>query len=298
MSGGANEDAVTAERPVVVGTDGSPPAGGAVAWAADEAADLGRPLHVVYAADPIAYGVPFVPPSKDGSSLLTSGEGVVSAARRLALERRPRVRVTTEVADAAPVDAFRELSRTAALTVLGSRGLGGFTGMLLGSVGRRVAGQADGPVVVVRGDGTRREFGEIAVGVDLSDASEAALEHAFATARRRGAKVRVVHAFQLEPALVQARYLEDERETERTVTDRVRAEYARLRDVHPDVQVIEALVRDHPVRALTAASEQADLVVVAARGRGALAGALLGSVSHGVLHHAHCPVAVVRPDEP
>jgi len=55
------------------------------------------------------------------------------------------------------------------------------------------------------------------------------------------------------------------------------------------------LLRDHPVHALLTQSAQAQLLVVGSRGRGAMAGTLLGSVSQAVLHQASCPVAVVRP---
>ncbi|MEU6998694.1 universal stress protein, partial [Nonomuraea sp. NPDC046570] len=64
---------------------------------------------------------------------------------------------------------------------------------------------------------------------------------------------------------------------------------------HPDVQMNESAVCEHPVSALAEASRTADLVVVGSRGLGGFASAVLGSVSHGILHHAHCPVAVVRP---
>lgn len=64
---------------------------------------------------------------------------------------------------------------------------------------------------------------------------------------------------------------------------------------YPDVAMHEESVYGHPVDALIQASRTADLLVVGSRGRGALGSAMLGSVSRGVLHHADCPVAVVRP---
>ena len=64
---------------------------------------------------------------------------------------------------------------------------------------------------------------------------------------------------------------------------------------YPQVSVRRAVVRDGAARALVEASAGAQLVVVGSRGRGNAVGLLLGSVSHGVLHGAHCPVAVVRP---
>jgi nucleotide-binding universal stress UspA family protein len=63
---------------------------------------------------------------------------------------------------------------------------------------------------------------------------------------------------------------------------------------YPDVPVRRLVVRDRPARALVQESGRAQLVVAGSRGRGGLRGMLLGSVSQALLHHAHCPVAVVR----
>jgi hypothetical protein len=64
---------------------------------------------------------------------------------------------------------------------------------------------------------------------------------------------------------------------------------------YPEVSVRRLVVRDRPARALVEESGRAQLVVVGARGRGGFRGMLLGSVSQALLHHSHCPVAVVRP---
>lgn len=73
---------------------------------------------------------------------------------------------------------------------------------------------------------------------------------------------------------------------------------AGLAERHPDVPVDPEPVPARPVAALVEASRRAQLVVVGARGHGELAGLLLGSVSHRVLHHSACPVAVVRAPGP
>lgn len=63
---------------------------------------------------------------------------------------------------------------------------------------------------------------------------------------------------------------------------------------HPDVELNTRLMSGQPARCLLLAAESAELLVVGSRGRGGFSGLLLGSVSQGVLHHAHCPVAIVR----
>jgi nucleotide-binding universal stress UspA family protein len=60
-----------------------------------------------------------------------------------------------------------------------------------------------------------------------------------------------------------------------------------------DVATTWEAIEGNPARALLAASEDADLLVVGSRGHGAFVGALLGSVSHQVVAHARCPVVVV-----
>ncbi|MGW2219969.1 universal stress protein, partial [Nonomuraea sp. NPDC001684] len=176
---------------------------------------------------------------------------------------------------------------------LGCRGRGGFAGALLGSVSTDVAGHARCPVVVVRGE-HRPVRGEVVVGVGDSPECEPALADAFEQARLRGAALRVVHAWQLPVHAFAPEIgydLDEIREAQhRLVGDRVRV----FASDYPQVSVVQEVPSAHPVDALATASGQADLLVVGSHGRGGLGSALLGSVSRGVLHHARCPVAVVR----
>lgn len=84
-------------------------------------------------------------------------------------------------------------------------------------------------------------------------------------------------------------------ETERAVRATVGKAVQPWQERYPDVKVVEELVRDHPVHALAEASAQADLVIVGSRKRSGLDLMNLGSVAHGLVHHANCPVVVVRP---
>ncbi|MEW9529543.1 universal stress protein [Microbispora sp. NPDC049125] len=280
---------------IVVGVDGSPAATAAVEWAADDAARRGAALRVVHVREEWAHEYPFHAVPGFDESLTEYCEGVVGAAAERARGRAPGVEVTTALAEGTVIGSLMAEAGDAGEIVLGSRGMGGFTGLVLGSVSIGVAGRAPCPVVVVRGP-SQAVHGEVVVGLDGSSHSEAALEYGFAQARLRKARLRAVHAWQIPAsspfALGYADVLDE-------VFQRESAGFRRRlepwRDKHPDVEVAESVVSGHPVAALSDASRQADLVVVGSRGLGRVAAAVLGSVGHGVLHHAHCPVAVVRP---
>ncbi|WP_433500714.1 universal stress protein [Sphaerimonospora sp. CA-214678] len=284
-------------EPIVVATDGSPAATSAVEWAADDAARKHLPLRIVHVLDLTPYDIPRYPVSDVYDHLTGSGREILRQAGRTARERRPGIEVTTEMIEGDPVQVLRRQAERAPELVVGSRGLGGFAGMLLGSVSTHVAGHVDAPVVVVR-PGPTAVRGEIAVGFDGSPESEAALAYAFEEAALRGARLRVVHAWQLPtyayaPSMV---YDLDEvwRAHEELVTGRLRE----WREKHPGVDVVPSVVSVHPVTALVDASAEVDLVIVGSRGRGAVRSLVLGSVSRAVLHDAHGPIAVVRPSAP
>lgn len=280
-------------EPIVVGTDGSPPAGLAVEWAAEEAARMDRPLHIVNATERWFYDLPFHPAPGLSESLSETGERVLAEAVDRARKIRPDVQITTEIIFQAPPYALREAAEGAYEVVVGHRGVGGLAGMLLGSTGLRLAGHAPGPVVVVRGE-THGGRGEVLAGVDGSPGSAAALGHAFAAAAARGAWVRAVHAWELPPAAIAGTYAAALRRAAATVGERLTATLRPWRERYPAIRVIEETPPGHPVGELVARSARADLLVVGAH-RGLMRGPHLGSVSHGVIHHAGCPVAVVRP---
>ncbi|GAA2287334.1 hypothetical protein GCM10010149_37100 [Nonomuraea roseoviolacea subsp. roseoviolacea] len=186
-------------------------------------------------------------------------------------------------------------SATADSVVVGSRGLGGFRGMILGSTSLALAGHAAGPVVVVREHGAERN-GEIVVGYDGSEhAAAAIMEYAIQQAHARGVQLRVLYGWCLPPPAPYASgYVpadEGFQEAAREAAERV----VPFREKNPDVRIVDEQVCDHPVAALMKSAAMADLVVVGSRGHGGPASAVLGSVSHGVLHHVTRPVAVVRP---
>ncbi|TCB95390.1 universal stress protein [Micromonospora zingiberis] len=283
--------------PVVVGVDGSEIALHAVRAAAREAAYRNRPLRVVHAFIWPLMGVPLGPATgapADGG-LRNQAEQYVAEAVAEATKTAPEVSVTGAVVDGAAAAVMLAEADDAALLVLGNRGLGGFAGLLLGSVAVQVSARAGCPVLVVRGE--PRADGPVVVGVDGSPASGHAVGFAFEEASRRGVELVAVHAW-LFPApagpgdILPLVYDLDafRQQEERTLAGSV----AGWSERHPEVPVRQLLVRGSPARALVEQSPAAQLVVVGARGRGALTGLLLGSVSHAVLHHAQAPVAVVR----
>lgn len=287
--------------PVVVGVDGSAAALDAVRVAAREAAYRQRPLRVVHAFIWPLTRVPVAPAPEApvGAGLRSQAEQCVAEAVAEATKVAPEVAVTGAVVDGAATPVLVAESREAALVVLGNRGLGGFAGLLIGSVTLRVSAHAACPVLVIRGEA--RADGPVVVGVDGSELSTEAVAFAFEEAAHRGAPLVAVHAW-LYPTpvgpgeILPLVYDLDEfaAQEERALAESV----AGFTERYPDVPVRHRLVRGTPARVLVDESKQAQLVVVGASGRGALGGLLLGSVSHAALHHAYCPLAIVRHHRP
>ena len=145
---------MTEIKQIVVGVDGSKASRAALSWAYDEATHHSASLTVISTWHPPA--MPMTPPY--GS---IPPEGYVSQPKRDALdllqqlvadleERNPPVDVRTAIEEGNPAEVLIERSKEADLMVVGSRGHGGFSGMLLGSVSQHLVAHASCPVVVVR----------------------------------------------------------------------------------------------------------------------------------------------------
>lgn len=288
---------ITAGAPVVVGVDGSAAALDAVRVAVREAEYRQRPLRVVHAFIWPLTGAPLtpVPGAPVTAGLRNQAEQYVTEAVEQASKIAPDLRITGVVVDGAPTPVLVEEARGAVLTVLGHRGLGGFAGLLLGSVTVQVAARAQSPVMVVRGEA--RADGPVVVGVDGSELSTKAVAFAFEEADRRDASLVAVHAWLFPTPVGPGDILPlvydldaAEGEEERTLAESI----AGFADRYPQVPVRHRVVRGSPGRVLVEASKRAQLVVVGAHGRGAFGGLLLGSVSHAVLHHGHSPLVIVR----
>jgi nucleotide-binding universal stress UspA family protein len=226
--------------------------------------------------------------------LLEVARHQVARAARVAADARSDVEATTQVEIGAPIEVLGSEARRAQLLVLGDRGLGGLGGLVLGSVAVTLAARAACPVVIVRGD-RAEDGGPVVVGIDGSPVSEAAVGFAFEAAAARGVELVAVHAWSataIDDALAPLM----DWDAVAVEEDAVLAErLAGWGEKYPQVVVRRHVVRDGAVHALVNDSRGAQLVVVGSRGRGNSSGLLLGSVSHGVLHASHCPVAIVRP---
>jgi nucleotide-binding universal stress UspA family protein len=287
-------------RPVVVGIDGSDSALRAVRWAADEARCRKTALRLVYAVELL---VGYSPNLVDWNTLHTAmkdrGRLWLDNAREEAGRVAPDLQVDTVLEMASPVLALVQQSRDAALVVLGSRGLGGFSGLLVGSTAVELAGRAHAPMVVVRGKhaGEPASRGPVVVGVDGTPVSEPAIAFAFAQASQYGADLVAVHAWSdliVEAGYVGGAAVLDFGPIEEQAAETLAERLAGWQEKYPDVRVVREVVRDRVTKALLRHGEQARLLVVGSRGRGGFRGLLLGSTSQHLLHHAACPVAVVR----
>ncbi len=282
---------------VVVGVDGHRHSDVAVDWAIEAALRQQRGLRLVHARA--------VPMSEVGqlAAVETSEDDartVLAAARERVRAIAPRMEVTTSMPIGRAATILVEESSSAGLVVVGARGRRAVTSALLGSTSLDVAAHARCPVVVVRELPTSEERrAGVVVGVDGSPTDEVAVGEAFREADARGLPVTVVHTWVFELADTGLSVL-DSADARRQIAEEQQALARRSlvgwTEKYPDVPVRLHVLSSHPVASIVEHSRDAELVVVGSRGRGGFAGLLLGSVSQGVLHYAHCPVMVVRSD--
>jgi nucleotide-binding universal stress UspA family protein len=288
-------------KSVVVGLDRSEAGRAAVEQAAELAVRRRAPLRLVHAYEASQYQIGPVPGAKEGVYELLRG-----ASARLVQDTvdvlkvvYPELETSVRLEPGSAVQMLVEESRTAEAVVVGSRGSGGFADLLLGSTTLHLASQAHCPVLAVPVPVENRPHRHgVVVGVDGSPVSDEAVGAAFEWAAELREPLHAVHAWTdparvggagvMMPVVYDPELVASE---ERRLIAETTAGWA---EKYPDVQVTTSVLRGHPVRTLTAAATYTSLLVVGSRGRGALASTVLGSVSHGVLHHATSPVLVVR----
>lgn len=282
-----NQDQITTRR-VVVGHDGSPESFVALDEAVAHARSLAVPLLIVNAIEPLAYAPGFV------DDLEPTARVCVEEAMRVARQSMAEELVDRHIGTGSARDVVLGVARADDLLVLGSRGHGPAGRLLLGSTSTSVASHAPCPVLVVPGPGT--PDGPVVVGVDGSTASTRVLRAARDEAARLGAPLTVVGAVPPLPSPVSDTRAVHEYESGRA--KQARAQLAGLM-AEADLESLPAVdVRieaDDATDVLSRHAMGARMLVVGTRGHGMLRTLLLGSVSRAVLHHARCPVLVVRP---
>ena len=293
-----------ATKDVVVGYDGSKCSRAALVWGMTEARTRGLPLLIAHAGytptAPIAGFVTMVEP--DPEALGVAAEEMLALAMNEVRRDAPEVEVRTAVVPGPVVPVLLNLMDGAELGVVGTRGLGTFHELLVGSTSLQLAAHAPCPLVVVRSTESREpgtEAGRVVVGVDGSTGSAAAVAFAFEEASARGCGLTAMSVWQVPSFESYGWGSGADDRSDRAVFQRAMGRVLSesmtgWAEKYSDVDLRQSLVHGEVAAALVGASDGAEMVVVGSRGLGGFRSLLLGSVSHTVLQHAHSTVAVVR----
>jgi nucleotide-binding universal stress UspA family protein len=282
---------------LIIGVDESEHAARALRWGAREAE-----LHAWPAIAVMAWGLldqhrtmlgERFDPTYGDKHAAEALDGIVTGALGDAQAERVERRVVCDL----PARALLDESVGAELLVVGARGIGGFKGLLLGSVSQQCLHHAAVPVAVVR-QRVAPEPGRaerVLVAVDGSDTAARALAWALGEARLRDAQVTVLHAWH-QPFVGGYPYTEavldpaaNERASRQLVGDAL--DSADTTGLAAPVEV--KAVAGGAAKLIVDAAESADLVVMGSRGLGGFKGLLLGSVTTHVARHATCTVVVI-----
>jgi nucleotide-binding universal stress UspA family protein len=278
---------VQESKQIVVGFDGSQEAVLAVRWAAEQAALRKCPLHLVHCslwpllADAAVPGT--VGNRREPSAQATLEEGTAHAK-----QAAPGVEIQSTLLYGWPVVHLPEISAGQEMLVVGSRGIGGFMGLLVGSVSLEMAAIAACPVAVIRPG--ENPDGPVVVAID-SSGSPAALEDACTLATVTGAALKIVH---VQHAPAGYRLLRDPLDAHPAAEEVLNTAVRTATGMVSGTAVEGQLLTDTSVpRAILNASQGARLTVVGTKGHGLIRGTI-GSTAHAVLHHSRGPVLISR----
>jgi nucleotide-binding universal stress UspA family protein len=280
--------------PILVGMNEEPSSDLALRWALSEARTLGVPVRVVHAFTGISRMEPMyrdIPDANLGQPQHVA-EQLVARIIDQAREIDSEVVVKGEAIEGGPGPVLVLEASSATELVIGSRHLNALRSAVLGSVGVAVSGRTVCPMIVVRGQaGLPEEGAAVVVGVDTTDRSQSVLAVAFDHASRHQVPLRPVLCWHPDPlaSMTWRSSPPAPEQAERWLSEAL----AGWRERYPDVAVHPKVTREHPLAGLVLASSAQHLLVVGTTGHHGLPGALLGSVSQGVLYRATCPVAVV-----
>lgn len=277
---------------IIIGVDGSEQSRVALAWGLKRATERGAAVELLHVADDsfLSESVAFLSEAQKASEEMLEAEREYS--RSLGFEGP----MSGTAVVGHPIVEVEVASKRADLLVLGAHAGSKWSGSFFGTRAVKIAAVAHCPVAVIPAtDGAKPTRG-VVVGVDGSEAANTAIEYAAAEASRRGVPLTAVYAW-MPPLTPGLEYLWSEELIE---SQRIAAEEAiaigtsGLTGRYPDLTIHREIVQSAPVSALLSMGEDAELLVVGSRGRGAISRMLLGSVSHGVLQSLPCPVIVTR----
>ncbi|MFI9152580.1 universal stress protein [Streptomyces sp. NPDC053367] len=297
-------------RHVTAGVDGSAESLSAAHWAAREALRRGAPLRIVHAWRSRAHPAASVPVDRTRQEWAERTLDQAVASVRAA---HPGLRIAGRLVSGPATTGLLSMAGDAELLVLGSRGLTGVAGFLLGSVSQQVVARSSQPVVLVRAgetstdehlpavDGVSPEeipvspYRDVVLGLDTRRPCDELIEFAFTSARRCGGPLHVVHAFRA-PSAAAPEGGQNPTSGPGLLAAHEHSVVAALRpwcEKFPEVSVTETVAEGRAATELVRASARAALVVVGRRTRDSRFGIRIGPVAHAVLHHCGCPVAVV-----
>ncbi|MGI5255951.1 universal stress protein [Streptomyces angustmyceticus] len=292
-------------RPVAVGVDGSAAGLAAAEWGAREAQLREVPLRLVHAWEwqPHAHAPPAGP-----EAARRRAEGVPREVTAQLRQRYPDLGVTAELLTGPPPEMLCAAAGEAELLVIGTVGVGGLAGFLLGSVAMNTVAHAGRPVVLVRAPRAAQDEQPaqepaavsprpVVVGVGLSRGCGEVLRFAFDAATLRAAPLLVVRGWNL-PAYHEVDVIGADPDRAADVaaaeTDDLRKALLPWREAYPAVDVTEQAVIGRPAHHLLDAAAGAGLVVIGRRTPSSKAAPFrIGPVAHAVLHHCPAAVAVV-----
>lgn len=279
---------------VLVGVDGSAGSDNAVRYGALAARRLGVQLTLVHVVP--AYVPPAATPLVQ-DDLAAAGHAIAAQARQVADPHVDGTTVVTLVPTGSTTVVLAELSARAELVVLGHNTRTRLRRLFTGAVTAGVSARSACPVVTVPDSwDPNSTTGEVVVGIKNAPHAEGLLERAFATAEARGARLTLIHAWEL-PSVYDDIIVRRTHDTDWAVRaqEHVAPRLDELRAKHPTVPVELSIVHGQPAHALVETAAAADLLMLERRGGRLPAGLHLGSTARAVLREASCPVEVAPP---
>lgn len=286
---------------IVAGVDGSDASLNAARWAAAIAHRTSATLMLAHALP--QSGALYSPAavliqSQFLSQLREDGEAIVDRATKLIQSEYPDLTIDYSIGPESAGAHLVDEGDDARMVVLGATGAGAIRSLFVGSTALHVANRATCPVTVWRGsaDSAIPDDRPVVVGVDGSSLSDNAVTFAYEFAGLVGAPLVAVHSWRGSSALGAGGTggLVDWKAVEVEESALLSEGIAGMSERYPDVSVTHVTEQGSAAQVLVEHARDAQLIVVGSHGRGPIVGALMGSTSQNLLHHARCPVTICR----